>query len=198
MAPPDADPARPLGEPWGKPSQRALRGPATRSSRATGPWNALPHARRPTTRAPPQPDPRRAQPAPLSLFFPPSFTHTSGADSTPPGTRPPKSHGGPRGGGHPTNGEAWSRARHGDGGGRGEGADAALGRPSRDGETKAAQNGRWAGGGREGGTRTKRGPESTRAEEGTGSGKGAPTETRARPPGKRARDPTATSTRAVP
>lgn len=65
----------PLGEPWGKPSQRALRGPATRSSRATGPWNALPHARRPTTRAPPQPDPRRAQPAPLSLFFPP-FLHS--------------------------------------------------------------------------------------------------------------------------
>ena len=51
--------------------RRGPSGPATRSSRATGPWNALPHARRPTTRAPPRPNPRRAQPAPLSLFFPP-------------------------------------------------------------------------------------------------------------------------------
>lgn len=51
---------------------------------------------------PPAPRPSRTPDArsqrPFLSSSPHSFAHASGADSTPPGTRPPKSHGGPRGG----------------------------------------------------------------------------------------------------
>lgn len=51
---------------------------------------------------PPAPRPGRTPDArsrrPFLSSSPHSFAHASGADSTPPGTRPPKSHGGPRGG----------------------------------------------------------------------------------------------------
>ena len=90
----------PLSEPWGQtlaegppalpPAAAARPAPGT-LSRTRGDPPTAPH--------PPRPDPRRAQPAPLSLLFPPFLhSHASGADRTPPGTRPPKSHSGPRGG----------------------------------------------------------------------------------------------------
>lgn len=81
MAPPDADPARPPQRTLGANPRRGPSGPATRSGRATGPWNALPHARRPTNRAPPTPagPPTRAAGAPFSPLPPlPSLTREWG------------------------------------------------------------------------------------------------------------------------
>ena len=201
MAPPDADAARPPQRTLGANPRRGPSGPATRSSRATGPWNALPHARRPTNRAPPTPagPPTRAAGAPFSLLPPlPSLTREwgrqhSARDPAPQEPQRPKGGAGTRQTARPGLGPDTVT-----GGGRGEEADARSVVQAEAGwEPKAAQNGRWAGGCGEG-ARTKRGPDSACAEEGTGSGKGAPTETRAGPPGKHARDPTATSTRAVP
>ena len=201
VAPPDADAARPPQRTLGANPRRGPSGPATRSSHATGPWNALPHARRPTNRAPPTPagPPTRAAGAPFSLLPPlPSLTREwgrqhSARDPAPQEPQRPKGGAGTRQTARPGLGPDTVT-----GGGRGEEADARSVVQAEAGwEPKAAQNGRWAGGCGEG-ARTKRGPDSACAEEGTGSGKGAPTETRAGPPGKHARDPTATSTRAVP
>ena len=128
--------------------RRGPSGPATRSSRATGPWNALPHARRPTTRAPPQPDPRRAQPAPLSLFFPPFLRSRergrqhSARDPAPQDPWRPKGGAGTRQAARPglgpdtVTGEGEEKGR----------TRARSSEPRRRGKKKAAQNGRWAGG----------------------------------------------------
>lgn len=201
MAPPDADPARPLGEPWGKPSQRALR-PCHPQQPRDRPLGTLSRTRGdppPAPRPGPAGPPTRAAGAPFSLLSP-SFLHSrewgrqhSARDPAPQEPWRPKGGAGTRPTARPglgpdtVTGEGEEKGR----------TRARSSKPRRGGKKSSTERevGRRL---RGGGTRTKRGPESVRAEEGTGSGKGAPTETRAGPPGKHARDPTATSTRAVP
>lgn len=134
----------------------------------TGPQNALPHA-------------QQRQPPCTLLDQRPS---SRGAESTSPGDdHPPKAVAAGEGT-TPNSGEAGFGPKRAD---RGHDVPSAI-------WSRRARRG-WVGGDGEG-AQSGRGPG---ARGGSGSGEGrAPTKTRTGPPGKRARDPTATSMRAVP
>lgn len=169
MAPEDTDPAP--GGPW---PPRGARDPGHHATVTTDPQqDTLPHAHDNIPPCPARLDPR-------------GLSSSPGAEAPSPGDDPSQEPLEAREGTTPNSDEAGFSP---------EGADRGHRAPS---AVQASQGQDGGGGGqRRQGEGAQRATADQRVRSGSG-GKGAPTKARAGPPGKRARDPTATSTRAVP